>query len=137
MAPTAKTIRNQMNMLQPLLKNCSLETIRRGQNRVGELMEGKYRRQVHVREHQFDHFDGAWIVPKDQRREGVILYLHGGGYVCGNLEYAKGFGSMLTCQTGNRVFCAAYRLAPEHPFPAAVEDALEAYRYLLSKGYGP
>jgi acetyl esterase/lipase/NRPS condensation-like uncharacterized protein len=137
MAPTAKTIRNQMNMLQPLLKNCSLETIRRGQNRVGELMEGKYRRQVHVREHQFDHFDGAWIIPRDQRREGVILYLHGGGYVCGNLEYAKGFGSMLTCQTGNRVFCAAYRLAPEHPFPAAVEDALEAYRYLLSKGYGP
>ncbi len=137
MAPTAKTIRTQMNMLQPLLKNCSLETIRRGQNRVGELMEGKYRRQVHVREHQFEYFDGAWIIPEDQRREGVIFYLHGGGYVCGNLEYAKGFGSMLTCQTGNRVFCAAYRLAPEHPFPAAVEDALEAYRYLLSKGYAP
>jgi len=137
MAPTAKSIKNQMHMLQPLLKNCSLETIRRGQNRVGELMEGKYRRQVYVRPHPFERFSGAWIMPKDQRREGVILYLHGGGYVCGGLEYAKGFGSMLCCQTGNRVFCAAYRLAPEHPFPAAVEDALEAYRYLLSKGYGP
>ena len=137
MAPTAKTIRAQMQMLQPLLKNCSLDTMRRGQNKLGELMEGKYRRQVLVSDHDFDDFTAAWIIPKDERREGVILYLHGGGYVCGNLEYAKGFGAMLSAQTGTRVFCAAYRLAPEHPFPAAVEDALESYRYLLSKGYGP
>ena len=137
MAPTAKTVRAQMQMLQPLLKNCSLDTMRRGQNKIGELMEGKYRRQVLVREHEFENFTAAWIIPKDERREGVILYLHGGGYVCGNLEYAKGFGSMLSAQTGTRVFCAAYRLAPEHSFPAAVEDALESYRYLLAKGYGP
>jgi dienelactone hydrolase len=44
---------------------------------------------------------------------------------------------MLAEQTGMRVLCAAYRLAPEHRFPAAVEDAVEAYRYLLSKGYAP
>ena len=48
-----------------------------------------------------------------------------------------GFGAMLAVQTGVRVFCAAYRLAPEHPFPAAVEDAVEAYRYLMDKGYTP
>lgn len=135
MAPTAKNVRAQIQMLQPLLRSVSLETLRRGQNRLGELMEGKYRRQVMAREHGFDHFSGAWMLPKDQRREGVILYLHGGGYVCGNLHYAKGFGSMLAFHTGNRVFCAAYRLAPEHPHPAALEDALEAYRYLLEKGY--
>ena len=40
-------------------------------------------------------------------------------------------------QENSRVFCPAYRLAPEHPFPAALEDAVEAYRYLLNKGYGP
>ena len=137
MAPTAKSIRAQMSMLMPLMKNLSLETIRRGQNRVGELMEGKYRRQVLSREHKFDNFSGAWIMPKDERREGVILYLHGGGFVCGNLDYARGFGSMLAFQTGTRVFCPAYRLAPEHPAPAALEDALEAYRYLLAKGYAP
>lgn len=135
MAPSVRTIKAQMQMMQPLLKSCSLDTMRKGQDKLGELMEGRYRRQMLVREHEFDGFSGAWIIPKDQRREGVILYLHGGGYVCGNLEYAKGFGSMLAFQTGNRVFCAAYRLAPEHPYPAALEDALEAYRYLLSKGY--
>ena len=137
MAPSAKTIRTQMHMLQPLLKSCSLDTVRRGQDRLGELMEGKYRRQVLTKAHRFEKFNGAWIMPKDVRREGVILYLHGGGYVCGNLDYAKGFGSLLAFQTGSRVFCPAYRLAPEHPFPAALEDAVEAYRYLLSKGYGP
>lgn len=67
----------------------------------------------------------------------MILYLHGGGYTCGDLEYAKGFGAVLAAQEGVRVLCPAYRLAPEHPFPAALEDAAAAYQYLLDKGYGP
>lgn len=132
---SAKTIRSQLVMLRPLLRSCSLETIRRGQDKLGELMETRYRRQVLVRDHKFDHFDGAWIIPKDERRQGVILYLHGGGYTCGSLEYAKGFGATLAAQCGVRVFCGAYRLAPENRFPAAVEDAVECYRYLLGKGY--
>lgn len=134
---TPKRLRAQMNMLQPLLKSCSLDTIRKAQNRIGELMEAKYRRQVLVKTHSFAQFEGAWIIPKDERRQGVILYLHGGGYTCGDLEYAKGFGSTLAVQCGSRVFAAAYRLAPEHRHPAALEDALESYRYLLAKGYSP
>ena len=137
MALSAKTIRTQMNLLLPLLRSCSLDTLRRGQNAVGELMEAKYRREIFCRDHSFDGFEGAWIMPKDERRQGVVLYLHGGGYVCGDLEYAKGFASMLAVRCGVRVFCAAYRLAPEHPYPAALEDALTAYRYLLEKGYAP
>ena len=76
-------------------------------------------------------------MPKDQRRTGVILYLHGGGYTCGSLEYAKGFAAALASECGVRVFCPAYRLAPEHPYPAALDDALESYQYLLQKGYEP
>ena len=137
MAVTAKTIRAQITLLSPLLKSCSLETLRKGQNKVGELMEAKYRKQVIIKEHEFEHFKGAWVMPKDERRQGVILYLHGGGYTCGGLEYALGFGSMLAVQSGTRVFCCAYRLAPEHRYPAALEDALESYQYLLRKGYAP
>ena len=137
MAFSAKTIRAQLNILRPLLHTCSMETLRKGQNRVGELMEVKHRREIYSRNHGFADFEGAWIIPKDERRQGVVLYLHGGGYVCGDLEYAKGFGSMLSVCCGVRVFCAAYRLAPEHPYPAALEDALTAYRYLLDKGYSP
>jgi acetyl esterase/lipase/NRPS condensation-like uncharacterized protein len=135
MALSAKTIRAQMNMLQPLLKSCSLDTIRKGQDKIGRLMESQHRRQVLTKEHPFAAFSGAWIIPRDELRQGVILYLHGGGYVCGGLEYAKGFAATLAVRTGTRVFCAGYRLAPEHPFPAALEDALESYRYLLEKGY--
>ncbi len=53
------------------------------------------------------------------------------------MEYAKGFAATLASECGVKVFCAAYRLAPENRFPAALDDALEAYRYLLKKGYGP
>ena len=137
MALSPKTIKAQLGLLMPLLESCKLDTIRKGQNRIGEMMEAKHRNQVLVKEHTFEQFEAAWVIPKDERRQGVILYLHGGGYACGDLEYAKGFGSTLAAQTGGRVFCAAYRLAPEHPSPAALEDALEAYRYLLSKGYPP
>ena len=98
-------------------------------------MEAIHRRDVIVRDHDFGPFQGAWIIPKDERRQGVILYLHGGGYTCGNLDYAKGFAATLSDECGVRVFCAAYRLAPEERFPAALDDAVVAYQYLLSKGY--
>ena len=137
MALTAKKLRAQLRLLQPLLGGCSLDTLRRGQNKLGELMEARCRRQVMVKDHQFPGFEGSWIIPREERRQGVILYLHGGGYTCGDLEYARGFGSTLAVRCGVRVFCAAYRLAPEHRYPAALEDALESYRYLLSKGYAP
>lgn len=137
MAISPKALRTQLAMLKPLLSGCSLQTLRKGQNKVGELMEHRLRDQVVTKEHPFEQFTGGWVIPKDERRQGVILYLHGGGYCGGDLEYAFGFGSTLAVRTSTRVFCAAYRLAPEHPFPAAVEDALHAYEYLLSKGYGP
>ena len=132
-----KTIRSHLHLLQPLMKSCSLDTIRRAQNRVGELIENKYRSRVLLKEHPFGQFAAAWLLPRDERREGVVLYLHGGGFVSGELDYAKAFGSLLAVRCGVRVFCPAYRLAPEHPFPAALEDALECYQYLLSKGYDP
>ncbi len=137
MALSAKTIRKQLSLLKPLLESCSLETSRRGQNKIGELMEARHRKHVLIREHRFNNFEGAWIIPKDERRRGVVLYLHGGGYTCGDLEYAKGFGATLAYECGMRVFAPAYRLAPEHKFPAALEDCLEAYNYLLEKGYDP
>ena len=119
------------------MANCSLETTRKGQDKLGELMSVLHKREVYMKDHDFGAFQGAWVMPKDERRSGVILYLHGGGYTCGSLEYAKGFAATLASQCGVRVFCAAYRLAPENPYPAAVDDALEAYRYLLKKGYAP
>ena len=131
----AKRVRAQLNLFKPIMTSCSLEASRKGQDKLGELMTALHRSEIMAKEHDFGRFQGAWIMPQDQRRGGVVLYLHGGGYTCGSLEYAKGFSSVLAAECGVRVFCAAYRLAPEHRYPAAVEDALEAYQYLLKKGY--
>jgi len=137
MALSARLVRAQLKKLSPRFAGISLHNLRKGQNRLGELMEARFRREVMAKDHGFDAFSGAWLIPKDERRQGVILYLHGGGYTCGDLDYAKGFGSTLAAECGIRVFCAAYRLAPEYPSPAALEDCLAAYRYLLDKGYSP
>ena len=131
----AKRVRAQLNLFKPVMTSCSLEASRKGQDKLGELMTALHRSEIMTKNHDFQHFQGAWIMPQDQRRGGVVLYLHGGGYTCGSLEYAKGFSSVLAAECGVRVFCAAYRLAPEHRYPAAVEDALEVYQYLLKKGY--
>ena len=131
----ARLVRSQLNFFKPFVASCSLEVTRKGQDKLGELMTALHKREVLVKEHDFGRFQGAWIMPRDERRGGVVLYLHGGGYTCGSLEYAKGFAATLASECGVRAFCAAYRLAPENRYPAALDDALEAYRYLLGKGY--
>ena len=134
---SAKLVRSQLNFFKPFVAGCSLEVTRKGQDKLGELMSALHKREVLIRDHDFERFQGAWVMPKDERRSGVALYLHGGGYTCGSLDYAKGFAATLASECGVRVFCAAYRLAPENPYPAAVEDALTAFDYLLKKGYAP
>ena len=134
---SAKLVRSQLNFFKPFVAGCSLEVTRKGQDKLGELMSALHKREVLIRDHDFERFQGACVMPKDERRSGVVLYLHGGGYTCGSLDYAKGFAATLASECGVRVFCAAYRLAPENPYPAAVEDALTAFDYLLKKGYAP
>ena len=67
----------------------------------------------------------------------MILYLHGGGYRIGSPACYRGFGSHLAAAAGATVVVVDYRLAPEHPFPAAVDDAVAAYRALLDAGTPP
>ena len=137
MALPAKTVRAQIGVLKPLLRNLSLETIRKGQSMLGEMMTASQSTRVLIKKHIFSSFEGAWVIPRDERRQGVILYLHGGGFTCGDLEYAKAFSSVLAVECGVRTLGIAYRLAPENPYPAALDDAFEAYLYLLKKGYHP
>ena len=66
----------------------------------------------------------------------AILYCHGGGYTSGNLGYSRVLSSKLAHVTGYDVLSFEYRLAPEFPYPAAVEDALQAWDHLMLHGYG-
>lgn len=82
--------------------------------------------------------DAAWMrLSREHRRRRVILYCHGGGYTSGGLDFSKVLASKLTRATGMDTLAFDYRLAPEHPYPAAVEDALTAWGHLESLGIAP
>ncbi len=78
-----------------------------------------------------------WHVPKDMDKDRVILYLHGGAYTfCSPATY-RGLAGRIALASQARVLVIDYRLAPEHPFPAALEDSLAAWQYLLEQGNIP
>ena len=138
MAISTKLLRMQIEMVKPFSNGCSIETVRMAQDKLGELMATTHRNEVNYGEVLDLGYTGLWIKPKARiYDESVILYLHGGGYVAGDIEYARGFGTILSARNGIDVFCAAYRLAPEYPFPAALDDAVAAYQYVLECGYKP
>ena len=137
MGQKAKLLRSQLALLKPVIENCPLSTTRKWQEKIGKLMASTHKERVDITDLSANGVPCAMITPRDELSSGVILYLHGGGYVAGSLDYAKGFGSVLSACLGVRVLCVAYRLAPEHPFPAALDDALDAYGYLLSNGFDP
>lgn len=81
---------------------------------------------------------GEWVVPDENlREENVLLYLHGGGYVSCSPQTHRPITATLARLTCQRVFALDYRLAPEAPFPAAVDDAARAYAWLLEIGVKP
>lgn len=81
--------------------------------------------------------EGDWIRPKAYSPRGVVLYLHGGGYLGGSPWTHRATTSRLAMRTNTGVFVPQYRLAPEHPYPAALEDALACYAALLLRGVPP
>jgi acetyl esterase/lipase len=79
--------------------------------------------------------DGEWLTPRNAgKAKGAILYLHGGAYCIGSAATHRGLTTYLARASGLPVFAAAYRLAPEHPFPAALDDAVAVCRALAQQG---
>ena len=75
-----------------------------------------------------------WLHPPSARAGHVVLYLHGGGYVIGSPRSHRHLTAAIAGAAGTNALLLDYRLAPEHPFPAAVDDAVAAYRWLLDQG---
>lgn len=91
-----------------------------------------------------DHYAGAagemparWISCAPTGNKHILLYFHGGGYVAGRPRTHSAMIAQLAKRAGLRVFAPAYRLAPEHPLPAAFEDACAAHSALIARGYAP
>src|SRR5271156_291752 len=75
-----------------------------------------------------------WVTAPGADAGRAVLYLHGGGYVIGSIATHRGLAARISRAAKARVLLIEYRLAPEHPFPAAVEDSVAAYRFMLASG---
>lgn len=84
---------------------------------------------------EFNGVTAEWATPDNLENKGVLLYFHGGGYVSGSIKTHRGLVGGLAKRSKTKCLSVEYRLAPEHPFPAGLDDAITAYNWLLKQGY--
>ncbi len=129
---------NRMGLIRKvhgLIDSQDLEKHRHSQDQVGALL-GSSKERV-IQSVKIGEMDGEWVsVNRVHMKKYVILYCHGGGYSTGSSQYARILTTKLAESTSMDVLCFDYRLAPEHPYPAACEDAMKAWDYLMLLGYG-
>lgn len=138
MAWGGKANQNLMNVIRKVHNLVEAEDIdkhRQSQNSLGAVLGN--RKDTLVREVAIDGMYGEWVsVDRAHMKKYVILYCHGGGYMTGSSLYARTLTTKLAASTSMDVLCFDYRLAPENPYPAATEDAMRAWNYLMLLGYG-
>lgn len=118
-----------------LVENPDLEKHRQSQDAIGAMMSNT--KAVSYREFKIDDIDAEWVsMNRAHMKKYILLHCHGGGYSTGSRIYARTLTSKLAESTSMDVLCFDYRLAPEHPYPAATEDAMKVWDYLMLLGYG-
>ena len=133
---------NLIKRMHGVVENVDIEKHRQSQDHFGALLgnskdmivedvdiaiTGEEDRSIH----------GEWIyVNRAHMKKYIILYCHGGGYSTGSSLYARTLTTKLAASTSMDVLSFDYRLAPEHPYPAAAQDAMQVWDYLMLLGYG-
>ncbi len=118
-----------------MVENSDIEKHRQSQDQIGELL-GRTR-GLAFKEIDLDGMYGEWVsLNRAHVHKQVILHCHGGGYSTGSSLYARTLTAKLAASTAMEVLSFDYRLAPEHPAPAALEDALKVWDYIMLQGYG-
>lgn len=103
----------------------------------GAAMFGKVPEGIETSPIQIEGVPAEWILPTNAAKDRVILYTHGGGYVSGSITDHRNHVARFVHSTGVGALLFEYRLAPEHTYPAAIEDSLKVYRWLLAQGVDP
>ncbi|HET6559300.1 MAG TPA: alpha/beta hydrolase [Prolixibacteraceae bacterium] len=109
----------------------------REQCEKGAAKYAKIPKGVEIKPQTIEYITAEWLIPQGADPEKVILYVHGGGYVAGSCNDHRGFIAKFAKNTGVTNLVYEYRLAPEHPYPAALDDSVLVYQWLLIKGYKP
>lgn len=118
-----------------LVENQDIEKQRQAQDQIGSRL--KSNKEITYTVLSVGDISGEWVcVNRAHMKKYVILYCHGGGYSTGSTLYARTITSKLAASTSMDVLSFDYRLAPENPYPAALEDAMKAWNYLMLLGYG-
>ena len=138
MAISDRKNQNLMNFIRKVhgvVENVDLEKHRQSQDHFGVLLSNS--KDVEIREFEIEGIHGEWTaVNRAHMKKYIILYCHGGGYSTGSSVYARTLTTKFAMSTSMDVLCFDYRLAPENPYPAATEDAMKIWNYLMLLGYG-
>ena len=123
----------EMLRSQPVVNpNASVEEARAGFEQVASMfpVDADIKREVVIA----GGVKAEWVSAPDTDAGRAVLYLHGGGYVIGSINTHRSLAARLSRASKARVLVIDYRLAPEHPHPAAVDDSVAAYRWMLGQG---
>lgn len=135
---TEKRNRNLMSLIRRahgLVENPDLEKQRQSQDTLGSILSNS--KDITYRETEISGLYAEWVsVNRAHLKKYVILHCHGGGYSTGSSLYARTLTSKLAAAASMDVLSFDYRLAPEHPFPAATEDVMKVWDSLMLQGYG-
>lgn len=119
----------------PAAQSSSVSSVRLAVNALTRLP--RHQSGVKIQNSPHIKLPGEWVTPRNRDEDRLIFYIHGGGYFFGSPQTHRPLTTRLCKLAGAQLFALKYRLAPEHSFPAPVEDAVRAYRELLSLGYHP
>lgn len=132
---------NLIKRMHGVVENVDIEKHRQSQDHFGALLGNS--KDVIVEDIELrglqegDSLHGEWItVNRAHMKKYIILYCHGGGYSTGSSLYARTLTTKLAASTSMDVLSFDYRLAPEYPYPAATQDAMQVWDYLMLLGYG-
>lgn len=103
----------------------------------GATRYAKIPKEITIKEQVIEGMKSEWLIPDGANPEKLILYVHGGGYVSGSCSDHRAFVSKFAKNTGVTNLVYEYRLAPENPFPAALDDSVKVYQWLLTSGFKP
>jgi acetyl esterase/lipase len=134
-----KRMMQVIKLVHGLVENNDLNTVREHQDQFASIATNH--KNIEHEEVDIDgmYCEWTWCTNniKKSNNDIIIFYCHGGGYMTGSCLYAREITSKLSQSNNCRVFSFNYRLAPEHPYPAALEDAYKAWEYILKLGYQP
>lgn len=113
--------------IEEFRKNCE-----KGAARYSSMPRG-----IEIQEEVIAHCKSEWIIPEGANEKSLVFYVHGGGYVSGSLTDHRSFVAKFAKNTGITNLLYEYRLAPENPYPAALNDSVKVYEAVLEMGYKP